>query len=353
MSGSSPTINSFTGKTKNSLLLLKYLILSVISVLGFWSSVFPQIHKDSSLIVGWATNVTIDRGYINISDTSATDQGSNRASLGEANYATGKADGSTVSLGDGGTATYAFDNPLSDKPGPDFAVFENGFKEQMPPNLWFLELAVVEVSSNGIDFVRFPSISSTQTENQIATYGQLDPSNLHNLAGKYTLFYGTPFDLEELKDSVRIDIQNITQIRVIDVVGSLNERYGTKDSQGHLINDPFPTPFWSGGFDLDALAILGSSLSIAGIKEVFPGINVYPNPVFTDEPFNIKIEGTPSELISAQILNLQGQVMGSIIFDSLVQGSIIGTGAAPHQRGIYFLLIQYSGNQTIRKIVVQ
>ena len=250
------------------------LFLSIIS-----SALQAQVHKDSSLITGWANTCIVERGYINISDTTKTDQGSNRASVGDLANAAGPADGSIVSLGDGGIATYILASPLSDANGPDFAVFENGFKEMMPPNLWFLELAVVEVSSDGQNFVRFPSISNTQSQSQVPSFGQLHPDSLHNLAGKYTLFKGTPFDLKELKDSASVDIYNITHIRIIDVVGSLNENFGTQDSRGNMINDPFPTPFWSGGFDLDAVAFLGNSTGRFEQRDEQASVQVFPNPV--------------------------------------------------------------------------
>ena len=57
-----------------------------------------------------------------------------------------------VSLGDGGSITLTFAHPLSDGTGPDLAVFENAFNDT------FLELAFVEVSSDGANFVRFPAI---------------------------------------------------------------------------------------------------------------------------------------------------------------------------------------------------
>ena len=49
--------------------------------------------------------------------------------------------------------------------------------------------------------------------------------DINNLAGKYRALYGTPFDLEELSDYQAINIDSITHIRVIDVVGSIKEKY--------------------------------------------------------------------------------------------------------------------------------
>ena len=69
-----------------------------------------------------------------------------------------------VSLGDGGTVVLTFPQPIGDVPGPDFAVFENGFKAF--DNSFFLELAHVEVSSDGVNFYRFPSSSLTPSLSQ-------------------------------------------------------------------------------------------------------------------------------------------------------------------------------------------
>ncbi|KXK45015.1 MAG: cell surface protein, partial [Bacteroidetes bacterium OLB10] len=77
------------------------------------------IHKDSSVFVSWATGCTVNRGWQDISNTSA-----GLATIGDSSNALGMADGlSVVSLGDGGSATLTFDNPVTNGPGWDFAVF--------------------------------------------------------------------------------------------------------------------------------------------------------------------------------------------------------------------------------------
>jgi len=243
------------------------------------------------------------------------DQGSNRATAGEATWADGPADGRIVSLGDGGRATYALENPLSDGPGPDFAVFENGFKELTPPYLWFLELAFVEVSSDGEHFVRFPAVSKTQNDTQVPTFGQLHPDSLHNLAGKYPLFEGTPFDLAELEDSLSLEIHNITHIRIIDVVGSIHPDYASFDALGNRINDPFPTPFFTGGFDLDAVGLMQTTSGFErretrderretrGERRLF----VYPNPCLAGDVIRVKIDLPLNSQASLTIRSINGK----------------------------------------------
>ena len=113
------------------------------------------------------------------------------------------------------------------------------------------------MSSDGTNFFRFPSHSVTSTATQVASFGTLDTTNIDGLAGKYRASFGTPFDLSVLAGvSSLLDVTNVTEVRIVDVVGSINPDFGTKDSAGNLINDPWPTGFPSGGFDLDAVGVL-------------------------------------------------------------------------------------------------
>ncbi|WP_432798750.1 PEP-CTERM sorting domain-containing protein [Poriferisphaera sp. WC338] len=206
------------------------------------------IHKDDVAFVGWATGATVVRGLADIANP-----GGANASFGTDSEAIGKAEGTSldvVSLGDGGSAILTFDTAIANGDGADFAVFENSFSDV------FLELAFVEVSSDGINFFRFDAVSETQTTTQVGGFGTLDPTNLDNLAGKYRQGYGTPFDLEELVGTIGLDVNNITHVRVVDVVGSINPLHATTDSLGNVINDPYATPFSSSGFDLDAVGVI-------------------------------------------------------------------------------------------------
>jgi hypothetical protein len=226
------------------------------------------IAADNSAILGWATACTIVRGSQNLTNPEAP-----AVTYGAENDAVGAATNNTmdvVSLGDGGSATLTFERPIANGEGPDFAVFENSFDD------YFLELAFVEVSSDGERFVRFPATSLTQTARQLA--GNVDATYINNLAGKYRVGYGTPFDLAELADSTGLDINNITHVRIVDVVGSIDPQYATYDAFGYMVNDPFPTISYSAGFDLDGVAVLHQGGE--GIDDVTAGsVSVYPNPV--------------------------------------------------------------------------
>ena len=229
------------------------------------------ISKDSSVFYAWASKCWVTRGYVNIADTNFLYNNSNRASYGNVFMATDIPDGLVLSLGDGGMATVGFDTVISDQSGWDFAIFENSFSDG------FLELAYVEVSSDGVNFVRFPSVSLTQTQQQVSTFDTIDTRKIYNLAGKYRLFYGTPFDLYQLRDSTRVDIHHVTNIRIIDVVGCIQDAYARYDSQNNKINDPWPTPFDTGGFDLDGVGLLHNAPT--GIDDrKMPEVSIIPNP---------------------------------------------------------------------------
>ena len=231
------------------------------------------VKSGSAAIVGWATGCTVVRGPADIAEPSVgyVHFGADSLGIGTAGFVTTNA----VSLGDGGSATLTFAAPIRNVEGPDFAVFENPFNDN------FLELAFVEVSTDGVRYVRFPAISETQDTVQTGPNGSTDPTRLRNLAGKYRVGYGTPFDLEELRDSAGIDIDSIVYVRVVDVVGCIDPRYATRDARGHIINDPYPTRdmvYGSGGFDLTGVAVLRSTVSVGASAGPSHPLTVWPTP---------------------------------------------------------------------------
>ncbi len=180
------------------------------------------------------------------------------------------------SLGNGGSITLTFSSGIGNGSGADFAVFENGFDAN------YLELGFVEVSSNGVDFVRFPNFYiGTERIYEWLQHGNTDvaPENVYNLVSKYESGYGHCFDLEELKtvkayiDSGKstfsddyekaflasystLDFDNVSYIRIIDIYGDGN----TKDSIGHSIFDPTGDQRSSPGLDLKGVAVLNTAI---------------------------------------------------------------------------------------------
>lgn len=194
------------------------------------------IYKDDAAFVSWAAGWT---NYVPGTDVNTGWQTPEKA--------LGQAAGTSydiVCLGRGGEITLTFANGIGNGDGYDFAVFENSFSDT------FLELAYVEVSSNGTDFFRFDNDSLTA--DPVGGFGSVDPTNIDGLAGKYRQGYGTQFDLADLEGtSPLLDINDIGWVRIVDIVGD-----GTYlDTSGDVIYDPFPT-MGSAGFDLDAIGVL-------------------------------------------------------------------------------------------------
>jgi hypothetical protein len=226
------------------------------------------IRYDSSCFVTWATSATVERGW---RDIRFKDSG--YADVGDAASVSGPAlTKGVLSLGDSGTATLYFQSGIINGPGFDFAIFENAFNDS------FLELAHVEISANGTDFLRFPSQSLSAQTKQTGAFDATNPEKIHNLAGKYRMPYGTPFNIDDIQSSSDSNFPNIFYfIRILDVVGSIDTNYATYDSEGRIINDPFPTPFPSSGFDLDAVGVIHPAFN-TGIKPIkeYPSFQISP-----------------------------------------------------------------------------
>jgi len=321
--------------------IIRILLLFILLSLGFNTNAqyapaagqpgSTAIHKDSISIVAWANQCTIIRGWQNIADTTL-----GKTNIGSQNSAIGKADNDVLSLGDGGIAVVQFAQAISNGTGPDFAVFENSFDD------YFLELAFVEVSSDGQKFVRFPSHSLTQDSMQIGGFGNIQTEKIHNLAGKYRVAFGTPFDLDDLKDSVGLDIMHISHIRIIDVVGSIDSLYSSYDSQGRIINEPFPTPFPSGGFDLDAVAALYLATSFEPSNTV-DCFKFYPNPasdfitILSKETGQLKLYSTQGLLLKEANISI-----GS----NRIELSTLA-------KGLYFIEFASGNSRFVRSLIVE
>ncbi|MFN4235320.1 MAG: T9SS type A sorting domain-containing protein [Bacteroidia bacterium] len=302
------------------------------------------IYKDSSIIVAWATQCTVYRGYKNISNPSAgyAEVGDNSSALGIAGS------GGVVSLGDGGHAIVQFQSPIFNGPGWDFAIFENSFSDS------YLELAFVEVSSDGVNYFRFPSVSNTQTTIQIGAFDTLDATKINNLAGKYRALYGTPFDLEELDNISGLDINNITHIKIIDVVGSINTAYASYDSNNNIINDPWPTEFASSGFDLDAVGVIHQLPLNVEENNYFNSIQIYPNPVFKHQYININLFTEFYDKINVELISSSGKVIVHQEFESNYNSwnNYSISLSEDIKAGVYILKLQQKEQLSTHKIII-
>ena len=304
-------------------------ILSVLFVivlfLNSWSQYAPDadtkgtraIHKDSSIIVAWAT------GY---KDTIYGEDVDDKWKTPE--KALGKAEGTSgdiVCLGRGGQITFTFDTCIYNGEGPDFVTFENALSNT------FLELGWVEVSYDGIYFERFPNYSLT--EDPVDAYGDVDPTKINGYCSKYRQGFGTPFDL----DSVNLD--TIRYIKFIDVVGDGS----CSDSRGHLIYDPYKTS-GSAGLDIDAIGVmhmLGYSVDIQHI-EPCRDIVIYPNPAKN----TLYIQDNKLLINKVEILDIRGRIVLENINTSVINISAL-------QEGIYFVRFISQQRFRVQKLIIK
>ena len=274
------------------------------------------IHGDSNCFVNWASTGIAYPGLrqINVPD-------SGYASVGTINSAFGKhRKNGVISLGDGGAAVLGFPQPIINGPGFDFAVFENAFNDS------FLELAHVEVSEDGKRYFRFPSISLSQFSNQTEPFGTTYPDSIYNLAGRFRMPYGTPFDLSDFNDTP--DFPNvINYVKIVDVVGSINPLLGTKDSKGSVINDPWPTNFASSGFDLDAVGVINQLPVNSIIPFTSQPIITFENPQNAFEPicFNIKSQNQRLNSINSFQVEIYDAVGNPVFKTSTIPSKSTGS----------------------------
>jgi len=292
------------------------------------------IHKDSSIIKAWASKCSIQRGWQDISNTSL-----GYANVGDSTDVLGKPGiNGIASLGDGGIAVVKFNGALFDGPGYDFVIFENSFSDT------YLELAFIEVSSDGINFFRFDAVSLTQDTLQVGSFDTLETSYIHNLAGKFRLNYGTPFDLSELSGISGLNIDSITRIKIIDVVGSINNAYATYDSQNNKVNDPWNTPFGSSGFDLDAVAAINIKFPTSiNESSSLNKIGVYPNPFLN----RLSFDNPNQEELKVVVKDLAGKWCDEFIVEKNTR-YYYSSSLKP---GIYFFQLELNGKIEIRKIL--
>lgn len=295
------------------------------------------IHADSNVFVAWAGACYVKRGWQDVSN-----QTLGYTTVGDSSSAVGKAGtNGVVSLGDGGEAVLLFDTPVTNGPGWDFAVFENSFSD------YFLELAFVEVSSDGVNFFRFPSTSLTQTDVQVGTFDTLNPEKINNLAGKYRAMYGTPFDLQELENTPGLNVNAITHIKIIDVIGSIHPLFATYDQYGNKINDPWNTPFPSGGFDLDAVGVIHHlSTNTTETTPLF-SVQIYPNPAsdFTTIKLN-----TAHKIDRIEVFNNAGCAEKILMVKEENNKAIIDVSEL--KNGLYYIHLHYDNKIFKHKIMV-
>lgn len=294
------------------------------------------IHMSSPAFVAWANSADVQRGWMQLGVDSL-----GFVTSGQESYALGKAgENPVVSLGDGGSATVQFEFSIRNGAGPDFAVFENSFDGT------FLELGFVEVSSDGQQFFRFPAASLTDTSQQIGGFSYIDAKNLNNLAGKYVMLYGTPFDLQELDSIQGLDVNAVTHVRIVDVVGSIQPSFCTRDAEGRIVNDPFPTPYMSSGFDLDAVGVVHSNdpASLGSVSSSESNVQLYPQPA--NSLMYVHFGKVQADTWKAEVISIDGKQCLQQWLDGKMEVQALSVQTL--RAGVYVLILS-NGKEVIRK----
>ena len=315
-----------------------FLVLSTYSSYGQYAPAAGKagstaISKDSSIFVNWANGCSILRGWKTIAhkDSGFTSIGDSLSALGKAG------ENGVVSLGDSGVAILRFPNPIKDGEGWDFAVFENSFDDR------YLELAFVEVSSDGRRYFRFPCHSLSDTIKQTAFGGYTEPENINNLAGKYRFGFGTPFDIGTLPDYKDLNKNSILYVKIVDVIGSLQSKFASFDTANRKINDPWPTTFSSGGFDLDAVGVIHEVASNSLVDQKNTTVIEGPNPINDDQQITIK--NANKKPMNVKVYNQQGRLETEFTSSE----TRIDISAVQLPKGFYYISIRCNGQNTYFK----
>jgi prepilin-type processing-associated H-X9-DG protein/prepilin-type N-terminal cleavage/methylation domain-containing protein len=174
-------------------------------------------------------------------------------------------------LGNGGSITLGFSGgAITNGPGADFIVFANPFYVSGNPDTDFAELSFVQVSTDGVHFVQFPTVSCTKSDP--GAFGNINPANISGFAGVTPVIANTTpggndinpydpsvaggdaFDLstlatlpaaETLEQEGYLNLNDIQYVRIVDVVDGVST-----DSNGHIIYCP------GSGADVDSVAVI-------------------------------------------------------------------------------------------------
>ncbi|MBL8738749.1 MAG: hypothetical protein JNL12_20135 [Planctomycetes bacterium] len=196
------------------------------------------------------------------------------------------------SLGIGGALTLEFTPPIVDRPGADLMVAENPFRLAGNETNTFAEVAFVEVSSNGVDFVRFPA-RYFGAPSSPGAFGTMPVGAYANLAGQTPMLATSPgadpldlveaggdaFDLgdllgESLVVAGLVDLQAVRYVRLVDVPSG-----AVSDSVGATIFDA-----GSGSADIDAVTAVHQQGPIVGSP---PNVAMT---ILTDGTIGLRIE---------------------------------------------------------------
>ena len=126
----------------------------------------------------------------------------------------------------------------------------------------------------------------------------------------------------------------------------LNERHASRDAAGNVINDPYPTNFPSGGFDLDAVGAIYQYNTAVGNVTANSPLRVFPNPASNNITISLTDDMSSGTTISISALT------GNVVYSAAVTTNATTISIAQYPAGIYYLTVNDSnGGKWTEKIV--
>jgi hypothetical protein len=131
-------------------------------------------------------------------------------------------------------------------------------------------------------------------------------------------------------------------VRIIDVVGNIQPEWRSEDALGHPINDPWPTAFETGGFDLDAVGVIHNqnNTDVVQFDEKVDFL-LYPNPLQSQLFFE------SDQVISEFSVH---EINGKQLFQASDTKSVV-VETECWSKGLYVVKVQMGSNIQIAKLV--
>jgi hypothetical protein len=137
-------------------------------------------------------------------------------------------------------------------------------------------------------------------------------------------------------------------VKIIDVIGSIDSNFCNYDQYLNKINDPFPTPFPSSGFDLDAVGVINQgplNIILENSENILENFRVINGMVVFD------LKSVQKADFKVEIFDLSGK----IIFQKNYKNNLEATQNIDIQsfkNGIYLLNISTQSQSITQKFVL-
>ena len=124
--------------------------------------------------------------------------------------------------------------------------------------------------------------------------------------------------------------------------------YCNYDNSNNKINDPWPTPFPSSGFDLDAIGVINQQpLEVKLVKNIYN--------IICTNPFNKSIEllyeSSINELTKIKLFNSNGAIVKELNHFSTIGLNSINISSNNLSKGFYIINIENNNSNTKLKLI--